>query len=98
MPAQPDPPRPTMIVGNEEAFLRWFYDGEAGNPDVFDRDLVTEYLRPSPAPVVGIGGERGLGQQVSSMLRSVAENVTSMTVDGAGHIVPEEAPANWSAS
>jgi hypothetical protein len=31
--------------GNEEAFLRWFYDGAAGNPAVFDHDLVAEYLR-----------------------------------------------------
>ena len=43
-------------------------------------------------PVVGIGGERGLGQQVGTMLQSVAENVTSATLGAAGHVVPEEAP------
>lgn len=122
LPLAPGVPE-ALIAGNEEAFLRWFYDGAAGNSDTFADNVVSEYLRTFSGtagvlgsmgvyraaftsieqteplqsakvavPVLGIGGERGLGQQVGTMLQSVAENVTSVTLDGVGHFVPEEAP------
>jgi pimeloyl-ACP methyl ester carboxylesterase len=122
LPLAPGVPE-ALIAGNEEAFLRWFYDGAAGRANRFDRVVVAEYLRtfsgvdgvlgamgvyraaftsieqtePLRAakvtvPVLAIGGERGLGQQVGQGLGSVAGNVTTMTLNGVGHFVPEEAP------
>ena len=35
-----------LVVGNERAFLTWFYEGDdTAKPEVFDRDTVDEYLR-----------------------------------------------------
>ncbi|WP_410809737.1 alpha/beta fold hydrolase [Micromonospora sp. 067-2] len=122
LPLAPGVPQ-ALIVGHEEQFLRWFYDGPAGDPNTFDQRLVAEYLRTFSGadgvlgamgvyraaftsieqteplqhakirmPVVGVGGERGLGRQVATMLQSVAANVIATTLDGVGHFVPEEAP------
>jgi pimeloyl-ACP methyl ester carboxylesterase len=34
-----------LIVGNERAFLTWFYEGATVSPEVFDDATVVEYLR-----------------------------------------------------
>jgi pimeloyl-ACP methyl ester carboxylesterase len=34
-----------LIVGNERAFLTWFYEGATVSPEVFDEATVVEYLR-----------------------------------------------------
>ena len=34
-----------LIVGNERAFLTWFYEGATVHPEVFDEATVGEYLR-----------------------------------------------------
>jgi pimeloyl-ACP methyl ester carboxylesterase len=34
-----------LIVGNERAFLTWFYEGATVSPEVFDHATVIEYLR-----------------------------------------------------
>lgn len=48
-----------LVVGHEEAFLRWFYDGPTGSPGVFDDDLVAEYLRTF-AGTKGVLGSMGV--------------------------------------
>lgn len=34
-----------LIVGNERAFLTWFYEGATAHPEAFDETTVDEYLR-----------------------------------------------------
>ncbi|MEW6122943.1 MAG: alpha/beta hydrolase [Pseudomonadota bacterium] len=43
-------------------------------------------------PVLAIGGELGLGARVGDQMKLVARNVTTLTLAGCGHYVPEEAP------
>ncbi len=45
LPLAPDVPE-RLIVGNERAFLTWFYEGSStARPEVFDPETVDEYLR-----------------------------------------------------
>ena len=44
LPLAPGVPE-RLIVGNERAFLTWFYEGAAAHPEVFDEETVGEYLR-----------------------------------------------------
>lgn len=113
-----------LVVGNERAFLTWFYEGAAvAKPEVFGSDIVDEYLRTFSgregvlgsmgiyrtaftsieqtepiakakitAPVMAIGGEKGLGSKVGEMVSLVAENVEATTLSGCGHFLPEECP------
>ncbi|ABD12327.1 putative hydrolase or acyltransferase of alpha/beta superfamily [Frankia casuarinae] len=128
LPLAPGVPQ-ALIVGREEAFLRWFYDGPAGAPRAFDEATVAEYLRtfsgpagvlgsmgvyraafasiaqtepllvhPTPVPVLAVGGERGLGQQVGRMLSPVASRLSTSILDGAGHFLPEEEPERLAAA
>ncbi|SFO43360.1 alpha/beta fold hydrolase [Sphingomonas sp. OK281] len=44
LPLAPGVPE-RLIVGNERAFLTWFYEGATVHPEVFDDATVDEYLR-----------------------------------------------------
>jgi pimeloyl-ACP methyl ester carboxylesterase len=44
LPLAPGVPE-RLIVGNERAFLTWFYEGATARPEVFDDATVGEYLR-----------------------------------------------------
>jgi pimeloyl-ACP methyl ester carboxylesterase len=44
LPLAPGVPE-RLIVGNERAFLTWFYEGATARPEVFDDATVNEYLR-----------------------------------------------------
>lgn len=44
LPLAPGVPE-RLIVGNERAFLTWFYEGATARPEVFDDRTVEEYLR-----------------------------------------------------
>ena len=43
-------------------------------------------------PVIAIGGVKGLGANVGTMVKLVAENVEPVTLEDCGHFVPEESP------
>lgn len=43
-------------------------------------------------PILAIGGEKGLGATVGSMIKAVAKNVTSKVLVDCGHFIPEEQP------
>lgn len=122
LPLAPGVPE-ALVVGNEGAFLRWFYNGAAGAPDIFDEALVAEYLRTFSGregvlgsmgvyraafasiaqteplltaritvPVLALGGEHGLGENVGHLIRLVADDVTATTLPDCGHFLPEQAP------
>jgi pimeloyl-ACP methyl ester carboxylesterase len=48
--------------------------------------------KPITTPVLTIAGEAGLGEMMESMLRTVANDVSSRVIPNCGHYVPEEAP------
>jgi len=48
--------------------------------------------RPLPMPVLGIGGEHSLGDQVAATMKLAAGDVQTLVVPGCGHHPPEEAP------
>jgi pimeloyl-ACP methyl ester carboxylesterase len=43
-------------------------------------------------PVLGIGGEHSLGNQVAGTMKLTADDVQALVVPGCGHYPPEEAP------
>ncbi len=43
-------------------------------------------------PVLAIGGAIGLGERVGDQMKLVARDVTTVSIPGCGHYVPEEAP------
>jgi pimeloyl-ACP methyl ester carboxylesterase len=43
-------------------------------------------------PVIAIGGVKGLGAKVGTMVKLVAEHVEAVTLQDCGHFVPEESP------
>ena len=43
-------------------------------------------------PVIAIGGVKGLGANVGTMVKLVAENVEAVTLKDCGHFVPDESP------
>ena len=43
-------------------------------------------------PVLGIGGEKSLGDQVAATMKLAADDVQSVVIPGCGHHPPEEAP------
>lgn len=112
-----------LVVGNERAFLTWFYDHFTVEREAIDPATVDEYLRTFTgregvlgamgvyraaftsiaqteplqtrkvrAPVVALGGEKGMGAKVGTMVGLVAEHVRAETLPGCGHFVPEERP------
>jgi pimeloyl-ACP methyl ester carboxylesterase len=44
LPLAPGVPE-RLIVGNERAFLTWFYEGATGSPEAIEPEAVDEYLR-----------------------------------------------------
>ena len=42
--------------------------------------------------MLGLGGERSMGERVAQMLRTVAANVRGGSVARCGHFIPEERP------
>jgi pimeloyl-ACP methyl ester carboxylesterase len=70
-----------LVVGNERAFLTWFYEGEP-----LTRKKVS-------VPTIALGGSRnGLGAKVGEMVKLVAEHVEVHTLSDSGHFLPEEQP------
>jgi pimeloyl-ACP methyl ester carboxylesterase len=51
--------------------------------------LTQDKVKP---PIVAIGGEKGLGEQVGHSVSMVAANFESIVLPGCGHFVPEEYP------
>lgn len=43
-------------------------------------------------PVVALGGEKGLGDEVMKMVKLVAKDVEGETISACGHFLPEERP------
>jgi pimeloyl-ACP methyl ester carboxylesterase len=43
-------------------------------------------------PVLGIGGEHSLGEQVADTMKLAADDVQALVIPGCAHWVPEEAP------
>jgi pimeloyl-ACP methyl ester carboxylesterase len=123
LPLAPGVPE-RLIVGNERAFLTWFYEGDhVVNHAAITPEAVDEYLRTFAgkegvlgsmgiyraafasidqteplmkakisAPVVALGGEKGLGSKVGDMVAMVAENVEAHTLTACGHFMIEERP------
>lgn len=50
--------------------------------------------RPLSMPVLGIGGEASGGDQVGGAMKSLADDLQSVVIPGAGHWFAEEAPAD----
>jgi pimeloyl-ACP methyl ester carboxylesterase len=48
-----------LIVGNERAFLTWFYDGATAKPEAIGPEAVDEYLRTFAGPA-GVLGSMGI--------------------------------------
>jgi pimeloyl-ACP methyl ester carboxylesterase len=48
--------------------------------------------RRLPVPVLGIGGEKSLGEQVAATMKLAADDVQTLVIPGCGHHPPEEAP------
>ena len=83
-----------------EEYLRTFSgaDGVLGAMGVY-RAAFASIAQTEPlltariaTPVVAVGGERGLGENVGRMVARVADAVRAVTVPGCGHFLPEEAP------
>lgn len=125
LPLAPGVPE-LLVVGNERAFLTWFYDKATAHRDAIAPADVDETLRTFTGregvlgamgvyraafksieqteplagllgqkvtvPVVALGGEKGLGKQVISMLEMVAKDVEGEVIADCGHFVPEERP------
>jgi pimeloyl-ACP methyl ester carboxylesterase len=58
LPLAPGVPE-RLVVGNERAFLTWFYEGATATGEAFDRTTVEEYLRTF-AGVRGVLGSMGI--------------------------------------
>jgi pimeloyl-ACP methyl ester carboxylesterase len=69
--------------------------GSLGFYRAFDTTLTQNGERskqPLPMPVLAIGGERSYGPGVGGAMESLAADVQSVVIPGAGHWVAEEAP------
>jgi pimeloyl-ACP methyl ester carboxylesterase len=58
LPLAPGVPE-RLIVGNERAFLTWFYDGATARPEAIEPEAVEEYLR-SFSGRTGVLGSMGI--------------------------------------
>lgn len=63
---------------------------------IFDTMQQTEkyegFLSKISVPVLGLGGEKSIGEKTMQMLQSVASNVSGGAVERCGHFIPEERP------
>lgn len=50
------------------------------------------FLSKIGVPVLGLGGEKSIGEKTKQMLESVASNVSGGAVERCGHFIPEERP------
>jgi pimeloyl-ACP methyl ester carboxylesterase len=126
LPLAPDVPE-RLVVGQERAFLTWFYDRAMVNRDAITSTHVDETLRTFAGregvlgamgvyraaftsieqteplaglqtghkvkvPVVALGGVKGLGDKVLTMIKLVAKDVKGEVVPDCGHFLPEERP------
>jgi pimeloyl-ACP methyl ester carboxylesterase len=126
LPLAPDVPE-RLVVGQERAFLTWFYDKATARRDAIAVADVDETLRTFAGregvlgamgvyraaftsieqteplaglltghkvtvPVVALGGEKGLGDRVLTMVKMVAKDVEGGVVADCGHFLPEERP------
>ncbi len=91
-PGVPD----VLVVGHEEAFLRWFSDGAAGGPGTFDSDVVAEYLRTFTG-TEGVLGSMGVYRaafisiEQTERLQSVKVTVPVVGVGGKRGLGPQVA-------
>ncbi|MBM7505105.1 alpha/beta fold hydrolase [Agromyces aurantiacus] len=74
---------PVSLTGSL-GFYRAFDETLAQNAERAQRKLTV--------PVLAIGGERSYGPHVEENMHGLAEDVTGLVVEGAGHWVAEEAP------
>jgi pimeloyl-ACP methyl ester carboxylesterase len=126
LPLAPDVPE-RLVVGQERAFLTWFYDRAMVKRDAITSADVDETLRTFAGregvlgamgvyraaftsieqteplaglltgqkvkvPVVALGGVKGLGDQVLTMIKLVAKDLEGEVVANCGHFLPEERP------
>jgi pimeloyl-ACP methyl ester carboxylesterase len=92
--------RSSIAPSTVDEYLRTFagHEGVLGAMGVYRAAFVsiaqTEALTKAKIrqPVVAIGGVKGLGANVGTMVRLVAENVEAVTLEDCGHFVPEECP------
>jgi pimeloyl-ACP methyl ester carboxylesterase len=92
--------RSSIDAGTVDEYLRTFAgrEGVLGAMGVY-RAAFTSIEQTEPLtkakirqPVVAIGGVKGLGAKVGTMVKLVAENVEAVTLESCGHFVPEESP------
>jgi pimeloyl-ACP methyl ester carboxylesterase len=83
-----------------DEYLRTFAgkDGVLGSLGIY-RAAFTSIDQTEPlmadkitAPVVALGGEKGLGGKVGEMVAMIAENVEVHTLAASGHFMPQERP------
>ncbi len=93
--------RPDSISAEEiDVYLRTYGSAEGMRPGfelvrALPRDVAANARaaeRPSPVPVLAIGGEKGMAMAVAENLRPLFTDVRSVVVPEAGHFLPEEAP------
>lgn len=77
LPLAPGVPQ-MLVVGREEPFLRWFFDGPFGSPDVFDDALVAEYLRTF-AGSAGVLGAMGVYRAAFTSIAQTEPLLTAKT-------------------
>ena len=76
--------------GTSSAFLAYNRDafGPAGLKRMAER-------RATPLPVLTVGGKEGLGEMLGKSFQGLATNVQAVVLDGCGHYLPEECPAEF---
>jgi pimeloyl-ACP methyl ester carboxylesterase len=92
--------RSSIEPGTVDEYLRTFVgrEGVLGAMGVYRAAFAsieqTEPLTKAKVrqPVIAIGGVKGLGAKVGTMVKLVAENVEAVTLEHCGHFVPEESP------
>ena len=67
-----------LAQGREEIYFGW--------------QFATKAARPLPMPVLGIGGEHSLREQVADTMKLAAGDVQTLVVPGCGHHPAEETP------
>ncbi|WP_419827543.1 alpha/beta fold hydrolase [Sphingomonas sp.] len=78
--------------GTMVAFLSYYREafGAAGLKRMGERRAT-----PLPMPVLTVGGKEGIGEMLDKSFQGLATNVQSVQLDGCGHYIPEECPAEF---